>query len=89
MKKAILFATTLALALGARAATINSVGATFASDGGTVSPPIIVIGPNAPKKPSPVARYSEIAVSDSGKLPPVKSTSPTAPKPVARYAEIA
>ena len=88
MKKAILFATTLALALGARAATINSVGATFASDGGTVSPPIIVIGPNAPK-PSPVARYSEIAASDSGKLPPVKGASPTAPKPVARYSEIA
>ena len=92
MKKALLFATTLALALGARAETVNSVGTIFASDGGTVSPPIIVIGPSAPKKPGPVAHFAEIAVSDGNTVPPINSTGPTAPKkpaPVAHFAEIA
>ena len=91
MKKALLFATTLALALGARAETVNTVGTTFASDAGTVSPPIIIIGPTAPKKPGPVAHFAEIA-SDSGTLPPINKPGPTAPKkpgPVAHFAEIA
>ena len=89
MKKGILFATTLALALGAGAQTINSVGTNLASNGGTISPPIIVVGPNAPRKPAPVARYSEMA-AESGTLPPIKNVGPTAPKkpaPVARYSE--
>ena len=60
MKKAILFATTLAMALGARAQTVN-LGSTLAADGRTVSPPIIILGPSAPKKPGTVARYSENA----------------------------
>src|SRR5271169_5173241 len=92
MKKAALFATILALALSARAQTVNSVGTTFASDAGTVSPPIIIIGPTAPKKPGPVAHFAEIAASDSGTLPPIKNVGPTAPKkpgPVAHFAEIA
>src|SRR5208337_437929 len=91
MKKALLFATTLALALGARAETVNTVGTTFASDAGTVSPPIIIIGPTAPKKPGPVAHFAETA-SDSGTLPPIKNVGPTAPKkpgPVAHFAETA
>jgi len=88
MKKAILFATTLALALGARAETVKSVGSALASNDGTVSPPIIIVGPNAPK-PAPVVHYSEIATSDSGTLPPIKNVGPTSPKPVAHYSEIA
>jgi hypothetical protein len=61
MKKALLFATTLALALGTRAETVNFVGSTQAADGGTISPPIIVVSPSAPKKPTPVAHDSENA----------------------------
>jgi hypothetical protein len=91
MKKAILFATTLALALGARAQTVNSVGNTFASDGGTISPPIIVVGPSAPKKPAPVAQYSESTLADAGTIsPPIIVVGPSAPKtpaPVSHYSE--
>ena len=61
MKKAILFATTLVLALGARAQTVNPVGTTLASDDTTVSPPIIIIGPSAPKKPGLITHFSDLA----------------------------
>jgi hypothetical protein len=88
MKKAILFATTLALALGARAQTVNPVGSTFASDDGTVSPPIVITGPSAPKKPGPVVHYSQVA-QDSGTISlPIIVIPPSAPKkpgPVAQY----
>src|SRR5271169_2189364 len=52
---------------------------------------VVVIGPTAPKKPGPVARYSENAIADAGTVqPPIKKPGPTAPKkpgPVARYSE--
>jgi hypothetical protein len=66
---------------------------TIADDRGTVTPPIIVIGPNAPKKkPRPVAHEAENTIADSRSItgvPPivVLPTAPRKPRPVAHEAE--
>jgi hypothetical protein len=52
-----------------------------AADSDTVSPPIIIIGPNASRKAAPVARGSENAKSDIGTVsPPIIIIGPNAPK---------
>jgi hypothetical protein len=108
MKKAALFATILALALGASAQTVGPTAPIHVvdplkggkggkavidpgsvarssentiADAGTVMPPIIILGPTAPKKSGPVARESENTIAGAGTVkPPIIVISPTAPK---------
>ena len=51
---------------------------TFA-DSDIVKPPIIVIGPSAPKQPGPVAHESDGLMADNGTVQPI-AIPPTAPK---------
>jgi hypothetical protein len=54
-----------------------SIGA----DAGTVKPPIIIIGPSAPKKTGPITHESENTIADTGSVsPPIIILGPSAPK---------